>query len=166
MKIKIDPKFKKISENLTRAVKESLGRGVLDGLAQGLAEDVKLQTRLGSAPPVMEGEKKKLAPLKSRTVKKREYMQEAGKLSSDTTPKRSNLTMTGKMLDSLYGYSKDNKIIVEIGDTNRKEIAAYLHEGTPKMEARPFLNLSRLQIKRLTDAINKTMRKLLDVLLK
>ncbi len=40
----------------------------------------------------------------------------APRLSNQTTPGRSNLTATGKMLQSIRGYGRKQKIIVEIPD--------------------------------------------------
>lgn len=98
---------------------------------------------------------KRLAPLSPNYVDFRKKNRRL--LSRFTTPRRSGLTFTGQMLDSMK-VKRASKGIVAIGPSGRRnEMLANLHaSGTANMPARPFNNLSALEARQLQRYYRKT----------
>jgi hypothetical protein len=82
-----------------------------------------------------------------------------GGLHPGTSPKKSNLTRSGQLLDS-EGVTKVGYGTVSVGPSGSRadgktnqEIAGYVSEG-----GRPFNHLSKVEIKRLQDSVKKQLR--------
>jgi hypothetical protein len=129
------------------------------------AEMIRKRTRLGDGI-ASEGQsrsnKSKLKELKPGTVKNRTRMKERGELSQLTTPKRSNLTATGQLLNSVEARDA-KRASVKVGPRgsrtdgkNNEDIGGYVTDA-----GRPFNNLSKVEVKRLEDAIKKDLKALL-----
>ncbi len=142
-----------------KIIKELRKASNLKVIAEDTAADVKKRTRLGNGVAKHGGKKFKLAPLKDKTVDRREFID----LSDMTKPTRSNLTETGKMLDSLVGKSSKGNIKIEISDNERAKIAAshHKHSAKSKRVARPFMFLSNMELKRLNKKINALAKKII-----
>jgi hypothetical protein len=147
-------------------------------LGQMAAGMIKLRTRLGYGVERDGADKELLKPLAPSTIEVRKgnlgffrrdgqskpipYPRDKGmgpRLSSDTSPSKSNLMMTGQLLDSVQvtdvGYGTVNVGPMgprSDGLTNEK-VAEYVTEG-----GRPFNNLSKVEVKRVQDAVKKELR--------
>jgi hypothetical protein len=112
-----------------------------------LIEKIRIRTQLGYGVDKHLSEKTKLKPLSKKYIEQRKVM---SYLSGMTTPKKSNLTRTGSMLDSLKVKSMSNKAI-RIGPTGSEMFGvstsskAYFQE---KM-GRIFLRLSSQEVKQV-----------------
>ena len=106
-----------------------------------LAKDVRTRTRMGSGVDAS-GNKSKLKSLSPAYIKQRESLKAKGKLSNVTTPKKSGLTKSGSMLDSLKGTAKGSSFKVEVtgsddeGNKNSDKALWNAENG------REFMNLS------------------------
>ncbi len=113
------------------------------------------RTRLGFGTPDGgngAGERFTLKPLADTTIDARKRMGRRGTLSDVTSPKRSNLTATGQMLDSMAVTAVSSTTVSvaptgsrQGGGPSNAEVAAYVSE-----QGRSFLQLSRLEADQLT----------------
>lgn len=79
------------------------------------------------------------------------------KLSSDTKPAKSNLTLTGEMLSSIEGTRNGNRFTFSFGsNTFANDKARWAKEG-----GRPFFGLSETDKKGLTTKISSIFRQIL-----
>lgn len=115
------------------------------------------RTRLGYGVVIPEAEKTRLKPLKESYIEVRKKDKKKGRLFNETTPRKSNLTRTGQMLDSIRYWIRDNgyrkAIELFVPDSRRNdgrtnnEVAGHVQSN-----GRIFFNLSKqekTQIKRL-----------------
>lgn len=133
----------------------------MDGIASFIERMVRIRTRLGFGVRIDSGEKYKLSEKKfaESTIKTRERLKKKGELSNLTTPKKSNLTMTGQLLDSIK-WKIDKLKITLFFDSNRRkdgrntnnEIANYVSEK------RPFFNLSKQEIEQVKREVIKVLK--------
>lgn len=153
-KVEIGDIEKNISDRLNKSVEISID----NDLVEMIVEQVRKRTRLGFGVDDM-GNQVKLKPLSESYRQQRRgniafYTDENGVvipyeplappiISPRTTPAKSNLTMTGQLLDSLKGEVNNNQIVIKPtgirndGYTNR-EIAEFVEE-----QGRQFLGLTR-----------------------
>jgi hypothetical protein len=145
------------------------------------ASMIKLRTRLGYGVGQDGGEKSSLKPLAKSTIEVRKgnlaffKSPSTGKpipykpdkngagnvqLHPETRPSKSNLTRTGQLLDS-EGVTAAGYGSVKVGPSGSRtdskltnqQVAKYVTDG-----GRPFNHLSKVEIKRLQDAIKKQLR--------
>lgn len=99
---------------------------------------------------------KKLSKLAESTIKKRR----STKLHPSTTPERSNLTMTGRLLDSLDFKVKPDPdgviITIYISDAKANEYARYVSEEIEPN--RPFLGLSSGEYTKVNKELDRILR--------
>lgn len=144
--------FKKAFKNLENIVKGISSKDSLKEIGEEVVSMVKKRTQLGYGVAESGADKKKLEPLEPSTVKSRKTKQ----LSGMTAPKKSNLTETGDMLDDIK-VTKSSKGELEIGfgsDFSQKK-ANWNTNPTKHPNKRPFMNLSKAEIKRVTDKIKE-----------
>lgn len=158
--------------------------------AKQLADDIRTRTRLGYGVVKELAKKVKLPKLSDsyvnyrkgkvdfRTSKKDGHVypitpNSKPKLHSLTTPSKSNLTLSGQMLEAIEGSSPGpGKIKVSLNENRddglkNSDIATWLEDGNygylrngPK---RPFLHISELEFKRIKDQFRKDIQaKILD----
>lgn len=150
--------------NMERAVMLALEKvrsvSSMKKYGQMAADIVKLRTRLGDGVAKEGGEREKLKPLAQATKDARKRMANRGELHEHARPNRSNLTMTGQLLDSVKitdvsvgmvkfgpeGLRKD-------GNLSNAEVGKYVTEA-----GRPFNNLSKVERKRLNDSIFRDIK--------
>jgi len=135
-------------DKLEKAVKETASAQAKKFVAQKAVEIIRRRTLLGGSVSEFLGRRGKLKALSPRY---REFRTNFDLLSGKTTPNKSNLTLTGQMLDSLKVKSvrADEIIIGPTGNRNdsdltNAQVAAFVEE-----QGRPFLNLSDLEFKQL-----------------
>lgn len=148
-----------IQKQILEALKQASRPERMKEYAVFLADEIKLRTRLGYGVDKFEDNKKKLKPLAKSTIKQRQARRDKGKLSNQTDPRFSNLTQTGQLLDALDGratslgkaevYLKDSRSGETLTNT---ELAKYQEE-----KKRIFMNVSKQEVKRLTDKIRKDL---------
>lgn len=137
---------------ITRAVNETLNKDLMQSIGDDFAEQIKTRTRLGNGLSENGGEPTKLRPLSSGYVQQRKSM----KLSGMTKPSKSNLTQTGEMLDDIKATVNNDKITLTFGSQFSKDKARWNEES-----GRSFLAISRVQIERLKNSLEKKITELL-----
>lgn len=150
--------FKDLKKKVDTALREVLNKETFNEIGALTSEQIKTRTRLGKGVEQNEGPFKPLKPLSPATQNIRQAKKKSGKLSALTTPKRSNLTETGELLDSIKYESKDTEVRIYIeGSNNQKKAIDQVGQG------RKFMNLSKTEIrevikylqKKIEDSFNK-----------
>ena len=170
MKIDIS-ELKKLKQTIDKIkpdiLQKVLGTDHLNRIAKAMSNQVKKRTQVGKSVASTAGTQQNFQPLKPRTIEQRKRASKVGQLSPNTRPSKSNLTETGKMLDSLEGRSLNRgEIEIYISDTERAEVAKYHHEGGGKLPKRPFMFLAKFELKMISDAVNEFIKFLVDKSLK
>jgi hypothetical protein len=156
-KIPLNQFSKELVDALEKAKKEITSSENLQKIGSDLAEQIKVRTRLGNGLAENGGEPDKLRPLSEPYIKERKVTQ----LSQFTTAKKSNLTLTGQMLDEIVAKIANGIITITFKSQESKDKARW---NTDK--GRPFLSISRVQIERLTNALNKQLSEAIKKYLK
>lgn len=132
---------------LNGAVMDASGPEQLKAIGAFMIERIAVRTRLGYGVKDNLAEKNKLNPLSKKYV---EFRKSYPFLSDLTTPKRSNLTKTGDMIDSLR--VKDfKKNAIRIGPTgfDRDGVSNSSKAYWQERMGRVFLRLSRQEVKQV-----------------
>lgn len=153
MKIKLSEFPKHLHQAITKAVEETMSQKLLQDIGDDFVEQIKIRTRLGNGLDKNEGEPSKLKPLSKDYVK---YRKSKNDLSEFTKPSKSNLTLTGEMLDSLEAKVTEDKITISFSNQFSKYKARWNEES-----GRSFLAISRVQIERLKNSLEKKITELL-----
>lgn len=139
----MDDVLKKIQEQLQKAVDKALGKSFLDSLGKEISTGMRTRTRLGKG---VESEGKKLDKLKelSPKYKKQRAKDKAkGKLFPMTTPKKSNLTRTGQLLNSLTSSTNGNTITISFKENRDDSKQNIKIVGYQEDQNRPFFYISK-----------------------
>lgn len=154
--------FDKINKKIKDALKELEKPENTKLFADDVADDIRKRTRLGFGVPENKASKQKLKPLRPLTIKQRLELKKAGELDQRTTPKRSNLTRTGQLLDSIQGTKKKGEIVVEIKEGRKGERVknSEIVENQEK-QGRPFFYITDIEFKKLTRDIKKSILKII-----
>jgi len=171
----IDKLIKKLEE-LPEVIDEYTKTEDFKAMAQSIVDGIVKRTRLGYAVKKFNGARGKFVGLAKSTIENRKRYQSNLKKDS-TSVKRSNLTATGEMLDSMKWESKDNKIIIYLEGDHKKtlsgkppnksiknsELAKFMEEGDSSRNrpARPFFNLSNTEVDLIRKQIARDIRKLI-----
>ena len=113
------------------------------------------------------GKESKLKPLHPNTIEYRKRLKDLGKLHPETNPRKSNLTSSGRLLDSMVIKEVENKKVI-IGPKNNKRQGENItnEEVGRRVSAagRPFNFLSDRDITKLSklidDILQEEMRRL------
>jgi hypothetical protein len=165
MALDIKSQLKNLQIALTKVVKEVNSSVNMQDYGEVAAEEIKRQTRLGYGVSATGAPREKLAELKPSTVKSRTRGKKTGVLNELTTPKKSNLTNTGQMLDSIKaqnattGKVKISATGQHSSGKSNQTLTKYAAEGSPNRKKRPFLNLSDRGVKKVQDHIRQTILK-------
>jgi hypothetical protein len=165
--MKPDEKLRKLAQETKRFVEKNASK--FDFLLTDIPNQIKTRTRLGRGVQKTDG---KLEPLKKLSDKYVKVRQKNKPDLKETTPKRSALTATGQMLDSIKGIRRgstfsfffEGKRSKELGNRIPKltndEVAGYVKKD------RPFFYLSKPEmnnlIAKVKDEITKSISKLFD----
>jgi len=127
-------------------IRKRFDRVIADSIEPMGREAIRLlvvRTRLGYGVSRQEGNRGKLKSLSPAYV---QFRQRYRNLSPFTRPRRSNLTLTGQMLDSMQIIKASNRTVI-IGPKGRRrdgenneDIAKWVQKA-----GRPFLNISRTE---------------------
>lgn len=133
----------KIVSRLKKTIDQAIKPAEMKPLGDFMLNLIYKRTKLGYAVARPLGTKKKFVPL-SDTYK--DFRRKYSGLSSTTSASKSNLTLTGQMLDSL-SVKKASKGTITIGPTGKRNIElAIIHaEGGLHLPKRIFNNLSLLE---------------------
>jgi hypothetical protein len=155
----VELQIRQIFSRAQRAVVDAVSAKATKAVGEKAVEIVRRRTRLGYGATENFGQRSRLKPLSSKYVAFRSTFSE---LYSQTTPKRSNLTLTGQMLDSLRVISSVRGAVV-IGpkgarddEKTNEEIAGYVSE-----QGRPFLFVTTLEFNQLFRFYRQTFTDLL-----
>lgn len=118
------------------------------------------RTRSGKSVKSDGAQEESLKKLSGSYIKQRESLNKKGKLSTKTSPRKSNLTQTGKML---------NDITTEIAST-QAGVSLLIYFTHPESEDkalyvsddRPFMNLSDKQLQRIEEELEKAALEQID----
>ena len=144
-------------EEKARQIEKTLQAANFDYLIQEIPEQIQRRTRLGAGIDPS-GKNKKLDPLSDSYVKKREALKKKGDLFNATTPKKSNLTLTGQMLNAIIGIKESATRFVFTFNPQRDDgksnldIARWVQE-----KGRNFFRLSSSEVKQFERKIAKTI---------
>lgn len=155
--------FNKIISRIESAIKDTVSNKEKKKVAEFALNVVVKRTRLGYGVKENFGKKEKLAKLKDSYVDKRKKF--TG-LSSLTRPKKSNLTRTGSMLDSMKAKFQGKTIV--IAPTGKRNIEAALgnsqdvtYSNGYTKPARVFNRVSQLEFNQIKRFYRKTFGDLL-----
>lgn len=152
----------KMAQALNRALAEVRTPERMMKYGKMAADMIKLRTKLGSGVAAAGQEKRKLKPLADSTVEQRERLAKKGKLSDMTTPRKSNLTRTGQLLDSMRAHDPDSGTVLVGPSGNRKNekrgLTNELLGAFVTAAGRAFNNLSKIEIKRMNDTLKREIR--------
>jgi hypothetical protein len=161
--------FKRLSSNAIKYIENALNQTFMKSLSKSMAEQIVKRTRLGSGVD-NSNKKTKLKKLAESTIDQRSRYAE--NLSEFTTPKRSNLTATGQLLDSVKGSANKTKIQITISGKRNKELSGSKSTLTNAQVAnyvsddRPFFGLTDTERKQFARTIKQQLIKSKKQLLK
>lgn len=145
---------KPLSElNASRFLTTLITDDFLEALGKLAADQVRTRTRLGYGVENAEQPQQKLKPLAQSTREKRQRLKQNGRLSDQTSPAKSNLTESGKLLDSISFKVSGTTVEVFINGKRNQAVTKYVSD------ARPFFNLSNTNIKVLAAFIEAELNK-------
>lgn len=158
MKLKID--FKKFEINTKKRIQEAATKAMTQEIADEMADTVKTRTRLGYG---VQGEKqKRLQPLKiPQGQKTSPYVEKRRKdpsLSQYTTPKKSNLTYTGQLLDAIKGAATKLTITLKISGTRSDGMENDTLRGYVEI-TRPFFKFTKAEKSKVLRLIRQSFLK-------
>lgn len=159
----VSPKqqIKKLENRIITNIRRALSRKELTELARLAIEQIRKRTRSGFGVPEARGNVVRLKSLSRAYVEYRKISKARGKLSSETTPGKSNLTFTGSLLDSLIVREVDvgkQKIFINANRKRRKggvtneQVAEFV-----AAQGRAFLNLSRNEVTKISRAYKNSL---------
>lgn len=154
--------FPKLQRRFAK-LRGSFDKQTLDEVGRDIKVAIQLSTRKGKS--LVTG--KPFAPLKPSTVAfRRRY---DGLKGIDFRPKKSNLTLSGQMIESLSYRTNVQTNTVTVEPTGQrfttrsgerrytnKRVAKFAHDGSSNRRKRPFIPISRLP-KRLLQSIKRTL---------
>ena len=158
IKIRINKRSKKVLKTLGN-------RANMTKFVDKGADMIRLRTRLGFGVKKAGGPKSKLEKLEESTKERRKRME----LSNQATARRSNLTESGKMLDSIKGkYVRQGEGSISPTGRHGKgltnvELASYHDKlgAGKKRKKRPFFRFSKSEFNQMKKMINKKFRDLM-----
>jgi phage gpG-like protein len=141
-----------LQKKLNNLLSDVVDQDLMTKIAKSVKSNVQTRTRRGFGVDSEGGPAKKLKPLADSYKKQRKRIQAAGGLSQETTPNKSNLTNTGEMINAIdYEVTRNEATVFVTGIENRKK-AKYQADADRK-----FMNLSKREIKDITDIIEQSL---------
>lgn len=154
--------LKAFKAKIDKALDELVSPKTLKTVGDFEADLVKRRSRLGYGVPQDGGGKQKFKELAPSTIKARKRK----KLAGETTPKKSNLTETGQLLNDLVSKIEGRSTVIGHSKDRNKRIGAFHQTGGGKLPQRRYLGLAKEDIKQITaqmqdiftDIINKIFK--------
>jgi len=145
----------KFTNALGIVVKESASQRAMREYGKRAIRLISKRTRNGFGVKKSGAKSTRLAKLRPSTIASRKSSPLLNR--GLTSPGKSNLTFTGRLIDSLLVKEVQNGKVVIGADRNRRkggitneELASLMEKGSSNRKARPFLNLSSNEIKTLS----------------
>ena len=120
----------------------------LNKLGEMIVKIVKKRTKRGYGVSAPEGDQKKLKRLSKRYIK---WRRKIPNLHMSTSPSKSNLTLTGKMLDSLGFKRLKTGVKITLSPKQYKKMTEQENQG------RMFATLSRREINKIKKELGKEL---------
>lgn len=160
MSDKVTRSLKKLFKRIETDLNETIKREQMIKLGLFAADLIRKRTRLGYGVDRQFGSKSKLKALSPRYVK---FRKQYNLLAQSTTPKKSNLTLTGQMLDSVTITKVENGSI-KVGPTGKRfdndktniQIAQYNQD-----KGRTFNRISQLESQQILREFRRSFGDLL-----
>lgn len=141
---KLNKKLKKIVQDSSVKALEPVGRIAIDIIRKRTLQGYSVSKHGGSKEP--------LKKLSSKYIKFRQ--RNRGRLSSFTSPTKSNLTFTGQMLLGMKQKREGKSMNITFDKRRNKEVAEYVSG------ARPFMFLAKEEIDQVVKTFDKYFRDL------
>ena len=165
----LDVAFAKLAGRLEKKLKEIAGASAIGGsrflneLGGYAAEQIRKRTQSGYGVGGEGGSKQRLAGLVPSYIRRRQGF---GNLSSLTSPKKSNLTLTGEMFErigyKIKGSGAGATVTVGFHGSHYSGLSAQelanIHHG----DKRPFMYFTDQELKRLTGFYRAAFRRALQ----
>ena len=149
--------FADFSRNFTRdidrAIDESFDTNYLNQIGSQITDQIRIRTRAGFGVKSNGARQQRLRRLSPNYVETRRFARSIGLLSDATSPRRSNLTFSGNMLDSIIHTVSNRNINFAFSNKRAEEVAEEV-----QTRGRPFFNLSGPEINKLTRQFNNRIR--------
>lgn len=143
-------KLNNLIKDLEMKLKQKLiNRSFFKSVSKDIREEIQDRVQRGYGVEEHGKSKQKLKRLATSTKIRRKHLKIKGKLSSKTSPTKSNQIETGKMLESLKESANRYGFDIEVRG-NRKKVYEYQEEG-----GRPWLYLTKEEEKTLDKAVEK-----------
>lgn len=165
----------KIIECIRKAKRKVFTKSFFDKLAKEMADTVRVRAQLGGSVSEQNKGKKPFKKLsesyKLQRAGKLAFFTNANgqvipitnpkrkpKLSDLTTPNKSNITRTGQLIESITGKASSGGFEIELAGKRtdspltNDEVGKFVKE-----QGRPFLNLSNVELKKLTRIIEEAL---------
>jgi len=146
-----------IRKVLSRVTTSLRSRRIPAMVGRESAKIVKTRTRKGFGITNNEGKKQRLKKLENSTKKTRTRIKRLGQLSSETSPRRSNFTRTGKTLDNIKVNPSNSKVEVTL-DSHGKQAVRETSKISDKFN---FMGLSKSEVKEIKKQIEAELQKAL-----
>lgn len=130
--------------DMQNLIENVVSKDVLEKIGKELSNDIRTRTKMGKVADTFGSMPSKIARLAPSTIK----MRQSSKLYFDTSPSTSNLTLSGRMLDSIGYKIGHNTVSITIEGIRNQNIAGYHMAGNEKLPKRPFFNLDKYNIDR------------------
>lgn len=166
IKLKFNYKnFLSHNNNLLKFARTAISLQETNSLLKQAVKLIKLHTTRGISVNKFKGPEGKFKDLKASTIKARERLKKQGLLVKGVGAKKSRLTLTGQMIDSISYkvtgmgsgklYFKKRRVG---GGINNEELAQIHEDGTNKIPKRPFFNLSYREYKILKGKLERDIK--------
>lgn len=139
----------KLKKLLDAVVDQFTSKDAMQTLGDEAAALIKKRTRVGYGVAGPGATKSKLKPLSEPYKKQRK----ADGVAATTSPNKSNLTNTGKMLDNIGAVASKGKVTIGFSDADQEQKAEWVTEG-----GRPFNSLSDAEIKQLRNKLEAAIK--------
>lgn len=170
--MKASDKLNKISKGLDDVFEKEVKKGTLDAIIENIIKLITVRTRLGKGVEKFGGQANKLDALTSKPYIARRKKFKSDLASGITTPKKSNATATGQMLDSMQGERKGLRFTFSFKGNRKGELGGYRSRISNSEVARwygkkrSFFTLSKTErqnvIRQISEIMNKRIKKVFN----
>jgi len=151
-------KLNRLAQQTDKIITEMASNGDFNFLLKEVPNIIKIRTQLGKGVSSNGGKLSALKKLESDKYK--ELRKKSDKLSSNTTPNRSNLTATGQLLDAIRGERSGNEFRFFFISKRNADLSGRTSKATnqdivkgQEEQGRPFFFLSKTELTRLSRSI-------------
>lgn len=142
--------FKDLEIKIAALIDGIVKKSTMDDVANMAKDMVVERTSKGFGVKVKEGPKERLKGLSESYKKQRRRLKKQGKLATETTPNKSNLTKSRQMLDSVAAKASTGQATVYLNNDKAGKKAEY-----QASEGREFMNLSKSEVNKIKKFIEE-----------